>query len=372
MPNYDARLDVLVSVIKTLQERIQRDHATIGSNETRTRNALIDPLFRALGWNDSSVITSEYLIRYGSGAADYVVADYALHAPGQRAHPIAFIEAKRMREDLSDEHRNQALKYASRRNSVEYAGLTNGDRWEFYEIFEDGYSPILNISIRDESAFDCAVQLLSFKRRTEGIEDVEDFGSKGDLEATEETAQTYYHDLGVEPSASPEDLSQAYRPEIRQVHPDVSADENANEKTKRISKVLSWSGLATVFCGIVGYVIGFRAAQPVLEGLFGAVGAIAVGIVMIGAAVLLLPRLPWKRLCWLWSVGGDVRTTLIWSCGGIVVGGVLGSILGYAAGFRTAQLIYDMLAVVGIIAVIGAVVLIGIGIGLRGRSQRRS
>ena len=28
MPNYDARLDVLVSVIETLQERIQRDHAT--------------------------------------------------------------------------------------------------------------------------------------------------------------------------------------------------------------------------------------------------------------------------------------------------------------------------------------------------------
>ena len=81
----------LVSVIESLQEQIKRDHATIGANETRTRNTLIDPLLKALGWADSSVITPEYLIRYGPRA---VVADYALHAPGQRAQPIAFIRGE--------------------------------------------------------------------------------------------------------------------------------------------------------------------------------------------------------------------------------------------------------------------------------------
>ena len=203
MPNDNATLDALAGVIKTLQERINRDHATIGSNETRTRNALVDPLLAALGWADPSVVTPEYLIRYGPGVAEYVIADYALHAPGQRGQPIAFIEAKRMREDLSDDHLDQALAYASMSNSVRYVGLTNGDRWEFYEIFEDGWGLILNISVREASASSCATRLLSFKRLIEGLEDVEDFESLGGHQVTEEPAHTFYNDLGVESSATP-------------------------------------------------------------------------------------------------------------------------------------------------------------------------
>ena len=238
MPNNNATLDALVSVIKTLQERINRDHAT-GRNETRTRNVLIDPLLAGLGWSDPSVITSEYSIGYGRGVAHFKKADYALHPTGQKGRPIAFIEAKRLREPLNDEHLNQALKYASKRNSVRYVGLTNGDRWVFYEIFEDGRGLILNISIREASAFSCAAKLLSFKRLIEGLEDVKDSEDMGDLEATEEIGQTFYHHLGVKPSASLEEIRKAYRRKIRQVHPDISADENANEKAQRTIEAYS-------------------------------------------------------------------------------------------------------------------------------------
>ena len=122
MPNDNTTLDKLASVIETLREHINRDYAT-SQNETRTRTVLINPLLGALGWSDPSVITSEYSIGYGRG-----FADYALHPTGQKGRPIAFIEAKRLREPLNDEHLNQALKYASKRNSVRYVGLTNGDR----------------------------------------------------------------------------------------------------------------------------------------------------------------------------------------------------------------------------------------------------
>ena len=233
MPSDNATLDKLASVIETLREHINRDHAT-WQNETRTRTVLINPLLGALGWSDPSVITSEYSIGYGRG-----FADYALHPTGQKGRPIAFIEAKRLREPLNDEHLNQALKYASKRNSVRYVGLTNGDRWDFYEIFEDGWGLILNISIREASASSCAAKLLSFKRLVEGLEDVKDPENMGDLEATEEIGQTFYHHLGVKPSASPEEIRKAYRRRVRQVHPDISPDENANEKAQGIIEAYS-------------------------------------------------------------------------------------------------------------------------------------
>ena len=435
MPNDNTTLDKLASVIETLREHINRDYAT-SQNETRTRTVLINPLLGALGWSDPSVITSEYSIGYGRG-----LADYALHPTGQKGRPIAFIEAKRLREPLNDEHLNQALKYASKRNSVRYVGLTNGDRWEFYETFEDGWGLILNISIREASASSCAAKLLSFKRLVEGLEDVKDPENMGDLEATEEIGQTFYHHLGVKPSASPEEIRKAYRRRVRQVHPDISPDENANEKAQRtieaysvlrdpikrseydrelvaeeaachettshtrqaapsppqrnsdrssaraerhsyantaravdMSIVLSWSVFSIVLFGIIGYVIGFRAAQPVLNGISGTVGTLVVGSVASVATVAVLLHLPWERLSlgWLRSAEGYVKRTLIWSCGCIVASGVLGGVLGYAAGFRTAQPIYDMLAVVGtiVIVILVAVALVLIIFALIRASQR--
>ena len=233
MPDDGAGLDALVSVIETLQERIRRDHATIGSNETRTRRELIDPVLGALGWVDSSVVTPEYLVRYGPGGGDYRVADYALHAPGQRAQPIAFIEAKRMREDLTDDHREQAFTYAYIRDSARYVGLTNGDRWEFYEAGEDRFLCILDVSIRDESAAHCAEELLPFKCRAEDFENGEHFGhTKG----RGVTALSSRYQGGVPPAAR-----QSYR------------ERSGAVDTRR---VLGWSVLVALCGVIVGYVHG--------------------------------------------------------------------------------------------------------------------
>ena len=249
----DASLAALASVIETLQERIRRDHATIGSNETRTRKELIDPLLTALGWADSSVVTLEYLVRYGSGENDYRVADYALHAPGRRAQPFAFIEAKRMREDLTDEHREQAFSYADIRENATHVVLTNGDRWEFYEAREDHFRCTLDISIRDESALDCAERLLWFQRDTGGF------------------AGTKWRDVDVPPS-----------PRDRGV---VSAAERqlGNERPGAVDwgRALTWSVLSALSSSIAGYVIGFRAADPVFDSSFGVVGA-AVVVVLLG------------------------------------------------------------------------------------------
>ena len=147
-------LDDLVSVIETLQRRI-RDHGpTLRENETRTRMALIDPLLTTLGWevSDPALVTPEYNV---SGRW----ADYALLGPD--GTPAATVEAKKLGESLAS-HRMQMLNY-SNASGVEYAGLTDGDHWELYEVFQRGQLEdrrILDISIVNTPAYQCALQLL--------------------------------------------------------------------------------------------------------------------------------------------------------------------------------------------------------------------
>ena len=147
-------LDDLVSVIEALQQRIHDHGATLRENETRTRMALIDPLLTALGWDvsDPAMVTPEYNV---SGRW----ADYALL--GADGQPAATIEAKKLGESLAS-HRMQMLNY-SNASGVEYAGLTDGDRWEFYEVFQRGQLEdrrILDVSIFGMLAHEVALKML--------------------------------------------------------------------------------------------------------------------------------------------------------------------------------------------------------------------
>ena len=348
---YNTDLDALVGAIESIQDRIKRDHSTIGANETRTRDALINPLLGALGWADPSVVTSEYLIRYGRGAANYGVADYALHSPGGRAQPFALVEAKRMNEDLSDDHRNQIFEYAANRESVKYAILTNGDCWELYEFIEEGRSLqaclMLDLSIRRESAYDCAVQLLPLKQ-----DESDDFAELGAFEDTEDFEAA---------SPVPAFSTQFAKPlvpsyvEMSRPFPAPPAIELARAGAVDVGKVLAWLGVTVVVCGITSYIIGFWLAQPIFD-TFAGVGAIVVGIVAIAVATLILPRLPW-HLLWdlLWRSGeGDARRTLVWLGVAVVVGGIIGGVTGYFTGAQTAQSIANMLAIMGALVVVGA------------------
>lgn len=157
-PHDSTDLDDLVRTIESLQERIRRDGDTIGSNEIRTRTALVDPLLSALGWDttDPAMVIPEYAA--GGGTADYALLKVT---PDDGTPVIAFIEAKRLHEPLEN-HRAQMLTYANM-TGVKYAGLTNGDSWELYEVFKE--APLherrtVDVSICNESAFDCAVKLL--------------------------------------------------------------------------------------------------------------------------------------------------------------------------------------------------------------------
>ena len=148
-------LDELVGVIEALKQRIRTHGATLRANEIRTRVALIDPLLVALGWDvsDPALVTPEYAVGEGR-------ADYALH--GSESIPAAMVEAKRLGHALNDDERMQMLNYANARG-VRYAAVTDGDVWEFYEVFKQAPLEdrrLLNLRIANTPAHELALRLL--------------------------------------------------------------------------------------------------------------------------------------------------------------------------------------------------------------------
>ena len=147
-------LDDLVVCIKLLQERMRSHNTALRENETRTRMALIDPLLHALGWDvsDPALVTPEYKVsdRW---------ADYALLRP--EGQPAATLEAKKLGEVLMP-HRMQMLNYANA-SGIDYAGLTDGNHWELYDVFKRGQLEerrVLEVSIDRTPAYESALKLL--------------------------------------------------------------------------------------------------------------------------------------------------------------------------------------------------------------------
>ncbi len=175
-------LDELVSVIDTLKSRINEHRSILQGSEAQTRLSLIDPLLRALGWDtaDPALVRPEYNLSGGR-------ADYALLDPDRK--PVAIIEAKKLNEQLGTmDHRMQMLTYANFSN-VPYAGLTDGNQWVFYKVFDQKPLEerlVLNVSIADSQAYQCALQLLLLWRPN--------IASRQPIEASEPI-------LGTEPPA---------------------------------------------------------------------------------------------------------------------------------------------------------------------------
>ena len=152
-------LNDLVGAIDILKKRIHTHGSDLQANETRTRMALIDPLLQVLEWDpaDPTLVTPEYAS--GSGPVDY-----ALRGSGDK--PAAFIEAKKLGEPLA-KHQEQMVRYANM-EGVPYAGLTDGDCWEFYEVFKQERLEdrrLLQVSISHDPIHECALKLLLLWRR---------------------------------------------------------------------------------------------------------------------------------------------------------------------------------------------------------------
>ena len=120
-------LDSLQRVIEKLRKTIEVHRGYLAEDETRTRQVLIDPLLRKLGWEVSNpnIVQLEYRVKQGQ-------PDYALMSRGK---PRAVVEAKKLGTDL-DEVITQAFNYANPAG-IPYMIVTDGDKWEMYKVFEE-------------------------------------------------------------------------------------------------------------------------------------------------------------------------------------------------------------------------------------------
>ena len=148
-------LDSLQRVIEKLQKTIEAHRSYLAENETRTRQVLIDPLLRELGWDvsDPDTVQLEYWVKQQR-------ADYALMSNGK---PLAVIEAKRLGSDLADGQIMQALNYANA-GGIPYVIITNGDTWEMYEVFKPAELEdrrLMRLQLSQQPAYKNALQALA-------------------------------------------------------------------------------------------------------------------------------------------------------------------------------------------------------------------
>jgi len=122
----------LQDALATVARKIRRYRDGGGINEQDTKAALIEPVFRALGWDltDPDEVKREH--RHGSQANP---VDYAFVLNGE-THPVLLLEAKALGSPL-ERHTHQLLGYAAVAG-VEWVVLTDGHEYRLYNAHAKG------------------------------------------------------------------------------------------------------------------------------------------------------------------------------------------------------------------------------------------
>ena len=150
-------LDDLYQVIEELRERMEIHQDKLKQSEALTRNALVDPLLRALAWDteDPALTMPEY--KLGSG-----YADYALLSGGK---PVIVIEAKKLGTPLYSAA-EQSVTYCVN-DGIEYFVATDGRKWDVYETHRPvplADKKIVSFDITDSPANVCLDALVLWRR----------------------------------------------------------------------------------------------------------------------------------------------------------------------------------------------------------------
>ena len=158
-------LDGLKKKFENLRGLINNHRGYLKQDETRTRQVLIDPLLKELGWDvgDPSVVELERRIVKGQAGGVLKKADYVL---SHERSEVAVVEAKRLGYQLDDEVTTQASTYANI-NNIPWVVVTDGDQWRMHKVFQAGSiedRTVMQFQVTEDDASKCALRSLALWR----------------------------------------------------------------------------------------------------------------------------------------------------------------------------------------------------------------
>ena len=146
----------IASQIADLSSRIVHNRSAVSASETATRNQLIEPLMRALGWDtsDPELVTPEYSA--GQGRVDYALMHHG--------NPIVLMEAKKLGTKLTAETLLQAFGYVND-GSVKYVVICNGDNWDVHRIPLTSNARMASFAVSSDPPYSAALEAAKLSRQ---------------------------------------------------------------------------------------------------------------------------------------------------------------------------------------------------------------
>ena len=131
-PAAKAPLEV-AQAVNRVRENITTHRRACENHETNTVQYLIMPLLKGLGWDEYNPdqVVKEYKPTGRQRYRQAIAVDVALMDNGS---PVAFIEAKRLDREYSDDYAQQLSKYAKHLKDGSLAVLTNGRFWQICSV----------------------------------------------------------------------------------------------------------------------------------------------------------------------------------------------------------------------------------------------
>ena len=158
-------LDELFKTFEFLKKRIAEHREYLSQDETRTRQVLIDPLLKELGWDvgDPGVVELEHRIEKPFGGRGKYKPDYALMQGGE---PAAVVEAKALDSQQLNDATLQVHNYANN-DGIPYGVATDGNEWRLIDVhkrvkLDERVTTLFQVSTDDASK--CALRSLALWR----------------------------------------------------------------------------------------------------------------------------------------------------------------------------------------------------------------
>ena len=108
------------------------------TNESETRDYLIERFFEELGYNKMEHYSHEFSLPYAKGKVKKVDMVVTLN----RRNPIMLIECKKATSNLNKNHYNQLAEYFEEHKESKVGVLTNGIQYEFYSVKWNDYKTL--------------------------------------------------------------------------------------------------------------------------------------------------------------------------------------------------------------------------------------